>query len=196
MYTIKFYKGNYKNRQEQANEDNVDLYVEHHFNSSSNKKANYAITIVANNASEKSKNIGRYYSKLTSKVFSDIGVSIGGKNGIVVGGYNGRGNNNLRFTKMPAILVEPLFGSTLDHARKIKAEDGQDKLAKILAQTIINFFPEGGNIGFSIGHKYKVKSNDKGAILYGGEGYEGDYAEIILTKTKEILENFKKKEEE
>ena len=34
MYRCKFYKGDYRERQEQANADRCAAYVEHHFNSS------------------------------------------------------------------------------------------------------------------------------------------------------------------
>lgn len=39
MYEIRFYKGNYYERQQQANADRCVAYVEHHFNSTSSEKS-------------------------------------------------------------------------------------------------------------------------------------------------------------
>ena len=51
MYEIKFYRGNYRDRQNQANDDECIGYVEHHFNSSDNPAAGYALVVVGSNAS-------------------------------------------------------------------------------------------------------------------------------------------------
>jgi hypothetical protein len=90
---------------------------------------------------------------------------------------------------MPAILLEPLFASNPAQAEIIRSESGQTLLAQVLVESIYRFFPEGGLIAFSVGHKYKTsKPNDRGASLAGG-GTEADYAEKVLQKAKEILEN-------
>jgi hypothetical protein len=63
-------------------------------------------------------------------------------------------------------------------------------LARILADSIIEAFPDGSRIGFSVGHKYKTsRPRDRGAAVYGG-GTEADYAEIVMEKAKDILENY------
>jgi hypothetical protein len=50
------------------------------------------------------------------------------------------------------------------------------------------FFQEGGLIGFSVGHKYKISQpDDHRASLYGG-GFEADCTEKILEKVQMILE--------
>jgi len=193
MYKINFYKGSYRERQENANQDEVVLYIEQHLNASTNKKANYAIAITGYNASDESKLIGEEYVSNCVKEFNDLNLKVGGKNGIVVGGYNGRGNGNVYFTNMPAILIEPLFCSTPEHAEMIRSEKGQSRLAKVLVKTIIDFYPDGGLIGFSVGHKYKNSSNDRGAELIGG-GNEADYAEKILIKAQIFFEILNKKE--
>jgi len=91
---------------------------------------------------------------------------------------------------MPAILLEPMFVSNPQHAEWVRSTAGQDKLARILADSIIEAFPDGSRIGFSVGHKYKTsRPRDRGAAVYGG-GTEADYAEIVMGKAKDILKNY------
>ncbi len=182
-YEIRYYRGDYGDRQAKANTDSCEAYVEHHFNSG-RKENGYTVCIVATNASQKSKDWGRWYANTVAKEFK---TSVSGDDGIVIGGFNGRGNNNLYYTNMPAILLEPLFASDPEQAKIIRSEEGQDRLARILADSIRHFFPEGGLIGFSVGHKYKSSSpNDRGTPVVGG-GNEADFAEIVLKKTELIL---------
>lgn len=185
MYKVKFYKGNYTTRQHKANNDEAKAYVEHHFNSSSSSTANYAVVVTGSNASRTSKNWGRWYANAVATFF---GTKVAGDNGILVGGWNGRGDGNLKHTAMPAILLEPLFASNPQHADIIRSESGQTDLARILVESIQRFFPDGGLIAFSVGHKYKKSSpNDRGADLAGG-GSEADYAEKVLKKAAVMLE--------
>jgi hypothetical protein len=185
MYKVKFYKGNYTTRQHKANKDEAKAYVEHHFNSSSSSTANYAVVVTGSNASRTSKNWGRWYANAVATFF---GTKVAGDNGILVGGWNGRGDGNLKHTAMPAILLEPLFASNPQHAEVIRSESGQTDLARILVESIQRFFPDGGLIAFSVGHKYKKSSpNDRGADLAGG-GSEADYAEKVLKKAAVMLE--------
>lgn len=190
-YSVKIYKGNYIERQKAANADRAVCYVEHHFNASTNNTADYSMVVVATNASRKSKDWGSWYAQEIDKEFPEIIKVANGKSvnpGVVIGGFDGRGNDNVKSTDMPAILVEPMFATDPDHAKVIKSEEGQLKLATILAKSIVKFFPMGGVVAFSIGHKYK-RSNpaDRGVAVYGG-GTEADYAELVLLKAKELLE--------
>lgn len=183
-YQVKFYTGDYKRRQRAANADRCKLYVEHHFNASVSPDAAYAVVIVGSNASVTSKQIGRFYADAIGDEFN---VSLGGDDGIIVGGYGGRGDGNIRYTAMPAVLLEPLFCSNPCHAEIIKSELGQIRLASVLAQTIRTYFPAGGLIGFSVGHKYRhARPHDKGAAVFGG-GHEADYAECVLQRCQQIL---------
>lgn len=183
-YKVNFYKGSYKSRQEQANKDKCVCYVEHHFNSAA-ASADYSLTVVAANASETSKKWGKLYTKTITEAF---GTKAGGDGGILVGGYKGRGNANLVHTAMPAILVEPMFVSNPGQAKIVKSEQGQQKLAQALVDSIITTFPKGGTVAFSVGHKYKTGgSKDLGAAVHGG-GMEADYAEAVLLKAQTILE--------
>jgi hypothetical protein len=186
MYTVKIYKGDYYDRQMKANKDGAVAYVEHHFNSSSSTTASYAIVVTGYNASQTSKNWGRWYAKAVATHF---GTQVAGDDGILVGGWDGRGDANLRETDMPAILLEPLFASNAMQADIIRSESGRAALARILVESIHRFFPQGGLVAFSVGHKYKkTNPNDLGAPLAGG-GWEADYAEKVLEKAKTLLES-------
>ena len=131
MYNVRFYKGDYLERQQKANEDGCAGYLEYHFNGSASPMANYTVTITGSNASQTSKNWGRWYAQAVAQEFD---LPLGGDRGIMVGGYNGRGDYNLRFTRMPAILLEPLFASNPQHAEWIRTDAGQGRLARILCE--------------------------------------------------------------
>jgi hypothetical protein len=183
-YTVKFYKGDYFERQQAANADRAVAYVEHHFNSSASETAGYAVVVVGSNASNTSRNWGRWYARAVAEQF---GSKVGGDAGILVGGWNGRGDGNVKHTKMPAVLLEPLFASNPQQAEIIRSDAGQAALARLLAESIRRFFPDGGLIAFSVGHKYKTSSpNDRGAALAGG-GTEADHAEKVLERTAALL---------
>jgi hypothetical protein len=129
---------------------------------------------VGSNASSTSCNWGKWYCSSVSKEFGTA------DKGIQIGGFNGRGDGNVKHTAMPAILLEPLFASNPKHASIIRSESGQQKLAQVLVDSIQRFFPNGGLIAFSVGHKYKTSSpNDRGADVFGG-GSEADFAEGIV----------------
>jgi hypothetical protein len=184
MYTTKFYKGDYYQRQQAANADKAVAYVEHHFNSSSSDQANYAVVVVGSNASQTSRNWGRWYAKAVADQF---GTRVAGDQGILVGGWDGRGDANVKYTKMPALLLEPLFASNPQQADLIRSDSGQAALARILVESIRRFFPDGGLVAFSVGHKYKTSQpKDRGAALAGG-GSEADYAEKVLKKAAALL---------
>lgn len=187
MYEVRFYQGDYTARQQAANRDGCVAYVEHHFNSTAGTGGNYACVIVGANASNASKNWARWYAHTVADSF---GIKLGGDDGVLVGGFNGRGDGNVKYADMPAILVEPLFANNPDHATWIKSGPGQDRLAKILADSIQRCFPHGGRVAFSVGHKYKASNpDDRGAAVYGG-GTEADFAEAVLQKTQAILEGY------
>lgn len=193
MYQAQFYRGDYLERQQSANRDGCVAYVEHHFNSSASASASYTLVITGANASQTSRNWGRWYAQAIAREF---GVAVGGDQGIAVGGFDGRGDFNLRFTNMPAILLEPLFANNSQHADWIRSDDGQARLARVLVDSIQRFFPAGGTIGLSVGHKYKTSApNDRGAALAGG-GTEADYAEKVLIRAKAMLEEISAPEEE
>lgn len=180
LYRVKFYTGNYVDRQRAANTDGAICYVEQHFNASANPDANYSLVVVADNSSSTSREWGRWYAREVARRF---GIR---DNGILVGGYMGRGNGNLKYTQMPAILLEPFFISHPQGAAW--AESRQDELAEILAQSIRTFFPGGGRVAFSVGHKGRpARPNDLGARSVNGE-WEADLAEPVMKKAALLLE--------
>ena len=182
-WEVRFYTGDYKERQRQANIDGAVCYVEQHFNASSNPDANYAMVVVANNASQKSKSWGLHYALKASELF-DIR-----NNRLSIGGIGGRGNGNLIYTSMPAILLEPCFISNPEQARLMLEDSYQDKLAKVLADSIRVFFPDGGLVAFSIGHVGKTSNpNDRGASVAGSDLMESDIATKVMQKARKMLE--------
>lgn len=183
MYTVKFYKGDYLARQLAANADKAVAYVEHHFNSAG-PTANYALVVVGSNASPTSVNWGSWYAKAVAERF---GSKVYREDGVARGGLDGRGDGNVKHTSMPAVLLEPLFVSNPQQAEIVRSASGQAALARILAESIRRFFPLGGLVAFSVGHKYKTsRPNDRGAELAGG-GMEADYAEKVLQQTADML---------
>lgn len=186
-YKVKFYKGDYPVRQRTANADCAVLYIEHHFNGGS-LTANYTLANVATNAGAKSKAVASDYVNRIAKAFRvPLANNDFAKNGVSVGGYKGRGNGNLVLTNMPAVLLEPLFATNPVFAEKIRSEAGQKALASAIVDTIKQFFPDGGLIAFSVGHKYKTsKPHDRGVGLAGG-GAEADYAERVLQLAEKLL---------
>lgn len=186
IYTVVFYKGDYGHRQDQANADNAICYIEHHFNAAESPTANYTCCVVGSNSSDLSKRWGDYYTDRCAETFKIKEINA---TGLLVGGYKGRGNYNLIHTNMPAILVEPLFCSNPAEAAIIKSVDGRRKLAGILVDSIRTFFPRGGIVAFSVGHKYKTsKPSDRGAPVYGG-GWEAEFAEQVLQLAAVMLES-------
>ena len=183
MYVVKFYKGEYLERQVAASRDKAVAYVEHHFNSAG-PTANYALVVVGSNASQTSVNWGSWYAKAVAEHF---GTRVYQKDGVARGGLDGRGDGNVKHTTMPAVLLEPLFVSNPQQADIVRSAAGQAALARILAESIRRFFPQGGLIAFSVGHKYKTsRPSDRGADLAGG-GSEADYAEKVLQQAAVLL---------
>jgi N-acetylmuramoyl-L-alanine amidase len=183
-YAVKWYSGEYSERQRAANADRAVLYVEHHFNSVDNPAADYTCVIVGSNAGRTSKEFGQMYARKVSEAF---GCKIGGVNGLLIGGYNGRGDGNIKDTDMPAVLLEPLFISNPARAQAAWSDSGRSSLATILVDCIKHFFPNGGLIAFSIGHKGKrSKPNDRGAKDTNGH-YEAEHAEAVLKIAENLL---------
>ena len=183
-YEVLWVRGDYLARQLKANRENCILYVEQHLNALKNddpatQRDNPALVIVGGNASQTSKNFASWYIKAVSAEL-DVpiaGVSVGPK----------RGDANLRYTSMPAVLLEPLFVSDPTQSTIIKSGSGQERLARVLVEGIRRFFPDGGKVAFSVGHKYRdSKPLDRGALVYGG-GVEADFAEAILKKAESLL---------
>lgn len=185
-YTVKFYKGDYPERQAAANQDKAIVYVEHHFNAADDPRAQGTEVIVAANASDKSKALGISYAH---RISAELGLVLRHPpTGLSIGGDGGRGNGNLVHTNMPAMLVEPCFASNAIEATMIHDDFKRKVMAKVLADTIREQFPNGGLVAFSVGHKYKTSQpDDRGADVLGG-GTEADFAEDVLQKAAGLLQ--------
>jgi len=184
-YKVKFYSGDYINRQRAANRDRAICYVEQHFNASASPTSNYAMVVVGSNASETSKRWGAYLAKAYGTAFN---IPHFGSEGIAIGGIDGKGNSNLKYTKMPAVLLEPVFCSSYCGSGILRSPQGRKQLASVLVKSIKKVFPDGGLVAFSIGHKGKASNPfDMGALVLGG-GTEAEYAEIVLKTAAEMLE--------
>lgn len=185
MYYPRFVTGDYGARQKAANEMGAVCYLEQHFNASPSPSTNYCCVIVADNASSTSKAWAATYAALIH-LHTGIEPYAGSQTGTVVGGFEGRGNANLRSTNMPAILVEPLFCTNKEYANGLHPTVEQ-VLASAIVQSITAAFPQGGIVALSIGHKGKDSNpNDRGAQCINGET-EADWAERVLVKAAEIL---------
>lgn len=178
----------YYDRQMLANRESCDLYVEQHFNAKEYDRAglgdNPSFCLVGSNASETSKSIARTYS---AKVSAEFGTE---DKGAIQVSYKGRGDYNLRFTKMPAFLPEPLFVSEPELAMIAMSDIGQKKLARILVETIKEHFPAGAKVAFSVGHLFKASQvYDRGAPVAGtgGKVGEGDLALQVLKYAEKML---------
>lgn len=185
-YNVRFFWGDYSDRQNAANAAKAVCYVEQHFNSATPAATGVEV-IVGKNASKKSKDWAALYAEKVSKEFL-IPVRSPETKGVIVGGRGGRGDGNIRLTNMPAILLEPCFVSNPKEALIVRSTSGQKALGKILAETIQTMFPDGGTIAFSVGHKGKESNpHDRGADVYGG-GTEAEYAELVMLQAKAVLE--------
>jgi len=190
-YDVRFFWGDYTSRQRQANGLKAICYVEQHFNGTDNPKSGGTEVIVSYNASKTSRDWGSSYAKRVSKALETT-LRHKAQGGLLVGGYNGRGNGNLKYTSMPAILLEPCFATNPLEAAKIRDPFTQRIMAAALVSSIKEFFPKGGLVAFSVGHKGKTSSPlDRGVGVVGG-GVEADYAEAVLNMAAKMLTGYDK----
>lgn len=182
-YTVHQARGPLYERQIAANKAGCVAYLEQHLNATTDRSVNYAMVIVAENASAKTKAWGKTYTSIVAREFGvkDLGVITGG-----------RGTFNLKFAKCPAILLEPGFVSNPEFAAMVRTGEGQDALAKCLVESIKRHF-DGGLVGLSVGHMYRG-TGDRGAPVYEPEGFEdaawddeGEIADAIINSATKML---------
>jgi hypothetical protein len=179
-YTVRFYKGDYAARISSANFDRVMCYVEQHFNSSGGAEANFARVTVSANAPALTNTWGQWYATAVSAALEIP------DHGLNVVSYPTQGYSHLRQADMPAVVCEPCFLSNPVGA--LLAVTRIDDLAAILVESIQRHFPKGGMVAFSVGHKYVPSTtSDRGGVTPDGQT-EGDLAEQVLLKAKELLE--------
>lgn len=172
-------------RQVDANKAGCICAVEQHLNASTNRTVNYAMALVARNASEKSKDLARDYTALVAQEFGirDAGIVVGPP----------RGEYNIKFYHCPAMLVEPGFVSNHDFADRIQSGEGIDALARVLVDAICRNFPDGGLVALSVGHLYRGTAdqgapvNDEGDAPDPAFDTEGELNDAIVTAAEEML---------
>lgn len=183
---ISFFTGDYKYRQLEANRANIDLYVEYHFNYYS-RITNYTLTKVPSDPKSLSLAFARQHGQL---VHQYMGIPLYDKEsspadaGILVCKKNSQDAYNFSLISAPAVLPQPLFLSNDAHVAIAITEQGTDLLAAILVETLRTVLPNGGHVGFSVGHKYQRSAPaDRGsaAVCYP-EFTEADIADTVLNK--------------
>lgn len=190
-YTVKFYSGDYSARQRAANRDKAIVYVEGHANSAESATADYAMAVVASNHSDKSMQMAREFAAACGTLF-DVGGDkdrdVYGSTGVRVGG---RGDGNLSRTDMPAVLLEPVFGSNPKQAAIAETDDGLNRLAGVINALVRRHFPAGGLVAFSIGHIGKTNApKDRGAAWKGKRfANEAAYATEYLNRASALLQS-------
>ena len=190
LYTPIIYKGNYIDRQKQANIDKCVCYIEQHINAAASQAANGAFCVVKQQPGPISVKWATSYVQGLTLAYPSL-IKFGGPNsqGYWPGGYMGRGAGSLKYAQMPAILCEPIYITNPKHQAMLKNEADLKALAKVLVDSIVENFPKGGKVGLSIGHLYKTSNPyDKGAYE-PAVGYEGTYCEKIINYAKELLEH-------
>jgi hypothetical protein len=132
-------------------------------------KTNYVMCVLDSNASQASKDWAKRYCELFAKAF-DIP-----NRGTLV--HSGRGSDNVRFMRCPAILTEGGFISNPEFAKIIRTGEGIEAAAGALVQSIRDCFPDGGLVGLSAGHAYRDKP-DPGAPA-GDKGERDETGALI-----------------
>jgi len=184
IYTVRFYTGSYKSRQLAANSDGAICYIEHHLNSFADPSAGYASVLITERASRLCRDWAESYIR---SVATELSVPLVCNEGVVVLSSDDRGYGNLCYARIPSMIPEPLFVSNPVHAEMLQDGDAVKKLAEILAISIRDYFPNGGLVAFSVGHRYKGGANmDEGAPVVGG-GTEAEFAERILRLSAMII---------
>jgi hypothetical protein len=183
MYKVQFYHGRARECQIHANMDNCIAYLQAHFSISENPKDNYASVAIGSNASPITKRWAKYYIKL---IQDDFGITLGGNEGVLIGGTNGENELDLIYSNMPAILVKPLFATNPLQAEWIKTKSVQARLAKSLVRSIQNIFPDGGLIGFRLSREH-FQSDQKDEPLDGTNAEK--YSDIVLWQTGIMLQS-------
>jgi hypothetical protein len=187
LYKVKFYYGDYHTRQRNANNDKAVLYVEQRFNTFS-RKSNYTLVKVTDAASDSVVAIAADYANIISNRLN-IPLYENDVPGVIRTRRGRRGDDSIRVAEMPAILLEPMFVSNPEHVQ-LFWNNGREILADTLAIVTRKYFPEGGLIGFSVGHRYKRSSPfDQGSHCWGTPEFsEASLSEQVLWVAKFFLE--------
>lgn len=155
----------YRDRQLYANSLNADLYVEFHFNAKEYDKPgvqdNPATVLVCNNAGNRTRKLASAFADKISEEFKHP------NGGLLVRNPGDRAYYNLYYSRPPAILIEPLYVSDQTQAVLAMQEATQRRIAQILRDVVVEYFPRGAAVACSLGHKFKPAPNnfDRGAPI-------------------------------
>jgi hypothetical protein len=161
-------------RQKRANELGAVCHAEGHLNASTNRDANYAECILAQNAGDRTKLWARDFLTRLS-VQADIRST----------GYRqeGPGAGNISRVHAPAMLLEPGFVSNPHWAAFCRTGEGSDCIGRCLAESIAETFP-GGLVCLSVGHAYRRDGSD-----WSGEEKRGDGGAPVADPDEGVPEN-------
>ena len=177
--------GSYKVRQQVANKKGAKLYFEQHGNAVDDSTVNYAMGLVASNASSASKALAARYAKVCAEA-----LNISDKGARSTTEMGGRGEGNLVHTAMPAFIGEPLFLSNRIGAEIAVTEAGCWLLASLIRDTVMSglgmYYNPGDTIALSPGHYGKVP-NDRGAAIHGHFSCEADFNQSVVAKAAKLL---------
>jgi len=183
-YRVTVFTGDYIVRQLTANRERCDVYIEQHFDAKLNDREsdadNYCSVLVAHNASPRSKAIAKTYAAKCAKA---TGLPNAGVRQVA---YGKHGDGNMRHTMMPAVLLESLFISDMSQAEFASSEAGQEMLAQLIVDTVVEHFPDGCHVALSAGHRGQTSKNDPGAPAANGR-WEGDLAVQVVAKAAALF---------
>lgn len=150
-YTVKLYDGGPAELPRRVGGDGCVCYAEQHFGAGPNESVpSRAVVITASNAAAYTKAWGRWYAREISREFS---IPLGGDEGIIEAGHVTPGlDRRLGQFEVPALLLEPLYINHAAASQVIRTEEGQERLARVLSESIRQFFPAGGLVCLSNGH--------------------------------------------
>lgn len=178
-YSVLQCRGPVRYRQQLASERGVICYCEGHlnafaaqFDAQGNRKPSpqYGFVVTGKNTPPKTEDWAESY---LSKIGATFGIPTKG----IVRGVPGQGCVQWVKWPTPTMLLEPLFMTDQEMAKRIMTGEGIDALGRCLADSIVETFPHGGLVGFSIGHAYRG-NGDKGAnapLIDDNKDGEPDY---------------------
>jgi predicted acylesterase/phospholipase RssA len=183
-YTVKLYDGEPAELPQRVKGDGCVCYAEQHFGWGPNESVpSRSMVITASNATEYTKNWGRWYAREVSREFS---IALGGNEGISE-------DSQVRPAldqRLGRFEVPPLFINNAAAAQIVRTEQGQERLARVLSDSIRHFFPAGGLVCLSNGHPGDPLHPDvgrQGASLKDG-GTEVVFSHLVLLKAMAQLQ--------
>jgi len=161
------------------------LYFDQHLNAGGGQ---YSLAVLNRGHSERSREVAQQY-------VTNCCVGLG-----TTKPWDGDGPNDgvwvkdgtVRHTEMPAFVGEPLFIDNHSHQKILTSQKGLELLGSILANTIMEMYPNGALVILSPGHGQYPDKYSPGALMRDTDGAilgeEHAYSLSILTECRQILE--------